>query len=84
MFFFASKERLCYTEKVIILFFHNSTGIDIDKTETVYKEKEGKVGIVSKAKNILTTAKEYWTEPPKGNYILYKEVATLSGAGFDE
>ncbi|MBR6567919.1 MAG: hypothetical protein IKK60_04620 [Clostridia bacterium] len=45
-------------------------------------EKEGKVGIVSKAKNILTTAKEYWTEPPKGNYILYKEVATLSGAGF--
>ncbi|MBQ7118280.1 MAG: MFS transporter, partial [Clostridia bacterium] len=45
-------------------------------------EKEGKVGIVSKAKNILTTAKEYWTEPPKGNYIPYKEVATLSGAGF--
>lgn len=45
-------------------------------------EKEGKVGIVSKAKNLFMTAKEYWTEPPKGNYIPYKEVAMLSGAGF--
>ncbi len=39
-------------------------------------------GLVTKAKDILHTAKEYWTEPPKGNYIPYKEVASLSGAGF--
>ncbi len=39
-------------------------------------------GIVAKAKYVLKTAKEYWTEPPKGNYIPYKEVASLSGAGF--
>ena len=41
-----------------------------------------KTSLVVKAKNILYTAKEYWTEPPKGNYIPYKEVASLSGAGF--
>ena len=41
-----------------------------------------KTGLVTKAKDILHTAKEYWTEPPKGNYIPYKEVASLSGAGF--
>ncbi len=45
-------------------------------------EKTEKTGLFSKAKNILYTAKEYWTEPPKGNYIPYKEVASLSGAGF--
>ena len=38
--------------------------------------------VISKAKNLYRTAKEYWTEPPKGNYIPYKEVASLSGAGF--
>ena len=32
---------------------------------------------VTKAKEILYTAKEYWTEPPKGSYIPYKEVASL-------
>lgn len=41
-----------------------------------------KISIVDKAKNIFYTAKEYWTVPPKGNYIPYKEVASLSGAGF--
>lgn len=41
-----------------------------------------KKGLVSKAKYVLQTAKEYWTEPPKGSYIPYKEVASLSGAGF--
>ena len=41
-----------------------------------------KTGLVAKAKGVLNTAKEYWTEPPKGNYIPYKEVASLSGAGF--
>lgn len=38
--------------------------------------------VISKAKNLYLTAKEYWTVPPKGNYIPYKEVASLSGAGF--
>ncbi|MBR3815212.1 MAG: MFS transporter [Clostridia bacterium] len=45
-------------------------------------EIETKNGIVSKAKKLINTAKEYWTEPPKGSYIPYKEVASLSGAGF--
>ena len=44
-------------------------------------EKAG-TSLVAKAKNIFQTAKEYWTEPPKGNYIPYKEVASISGAGF--
>ncbi len=38
--------------------------------------------VISKAKDLFRTAKEYWTVPPKGNYIPYKEVASLSGAGF--
>lgn len=37
---------------------------------------------VSKAKELVSTVKEYWHEPAKGNYIPYKEVASLSGAGF--
>ena len=41
-----------------------------------------KVKAISKAKDFFNTAKEYWTTPPKGNYIPYKEVAALSGAGF--
>lgn len=41
-----------------------------------------KIGLADKAKNVFHTAKEYWTVPPKGNYIPYKEVAALSGAGF--
>ena len=43
---------------------------------------ESKSGVVSKAKNLINTAKTYWNTPPKGNYISYKEVASLSGAGF--
>lgn len=39
-------------------------------------------GVLGKAKNLFFTAKEYWTVPPKGNYIPYKEIASLSGAGF--
>lgn len=35
-----------------------------------------------KAKNALSLAKTYWETPAKGNYIPYKEVASLSGAGF--
>lgn len=38
--------------------------------------------IVAKAKNTISTVKEYWVVPPKGNNIPYKEVAALSGAGF--
>ena len=39
-------------------------------------------GIVSKAKNLFSTAKKHWSVPPKGSYIPYKEIASLSGAGF--
>ena len=43
---------------------------------------KGKNGIAQKAKEKLLLIKEYWHEPSKGNYIPYKEVASLSGAGF--
>ncbi len=45
-------------------------------------ENETKTNLLSKARNAIGTIKEYWTTPPKGNYIPYKEVASLSGAGF--
>ncbi len=45
-------------------------------------ENESKTTVISKAKNLINTAKTYWNVPPKGNYIPYKEVASLSGAGF--
>ncbi len=38
--------------------------------------------IKSKALNALNLAKTYWSEPSKGNYVPYKEVACLGGAGF--
>ncbi len=38
--------------------------------------------MAGKVKTLLQTAKQYWHEPAKGNYIPYKEVASLSGAGF--
>ncbi len=43
---------------------------------------ENKTTVISKAKNTIRTVKEYWSVPPKGNYIPYKEVASISGAGF--
>ena len=43
---------------------------------------ENKKGVVTKAKDLIHTAKEYWHEPAKGNYIPYKEIVSLSGAGF--
>ena len=43
---------------------------------------QGESGIVSKAKNLIFSVKEYWSEPAKGNYIPNKEIASLSGAGF--
>ncbi len=45
------------------------------------KTKE-KTTVISKAKNMIQTVKDYWLVPPKGNYIPYKEVASISGAGF--
>ncbi|MBE6782635.1 MAG: hypothetical protein E7536_01325 [Ruminococcaceae bacterium] len=45
-------------------------------------EKATKTNLVAKAKNFISTVKEYWHEPAKGNYIPYKEIASLSGAGF--
>ena len=41
-----------------------------------------KQSLKAKVKSAATTVKEYWTTPPKGNYVPYKEVACLSGAGF--
>ena len=38
--------------------------------------------LIQKAKNTVRLAKKYWNVPPKGKYISYKEVASLSGAGF--
>ena len=38
--------------------------------------------IVTKAKSAIQTVKNYWSTPAKGNYIPYKEVVSLSGAGF--
>lgn len=41
-----------------------------------------KIKAVGKAKETFRLAKEYWNHPPKGNYVPYKEIAALSGAGF--
>ncbi|MBR6531903.1 MAG: MFS transporter [Clostridia bacterium] len=41
-----------------------------------------KTNLISKVRNIYNTGKKYWSQPAKGNYIPYKEVAALSGAGF--
>ena len=38
--------------------------------------------LIEKAKSTIGLAKQYWHEPPKGNYVSYKEIASLSGAGF--
>ncbi len=38
--------------------------------------------LIQKVKDTIHTAKEYWNVPPKGSYIPYKEIASLSGAGF--
>ncbi len=43
---------------------------------------ENKKGVVTKVKDLFYTAKKYWHEPAKGNYIPYKEIVSLSGAGF--
>ncbi|MBR3836244.1 MAG: MFS transporter [Clostridia bacterium] len=45
-------------------------------------ENENKTGVFAKAKDTIRTIKEYWNVPAKGNYIPYKEVVAISGAGF--
>ncbi len=45
-------------------------------------ESEVKTGVLAKAKGAIHTVKEYWNTPAKGNYIPYKEVVAISGAGF--
>ena len=45
-------------------------------------DTQGKNGVVSKAKSLIFSVKEYWHEPAKGNYVPNKEIASLSGAGF--
>lgn len=42
----------------------------------------GKQQLINKIRTGVGTVKEYWTTPPKGSYVPYKEVAALSGAGF--
>lgn len=39
------------------------------------------VNLTQKGKDALNTVKQYWSEPPKGNYVPYKEIAALSGGG---
>lgn len=45
-------------------------------------ETQKRPGIKDRIKGVVNNAKTYWHQPPKGNYISYKEVAFLSGAGF--
>lgn len=45
-------------------------------------ENTSKKSLSQKIRNTVSLAKKYWHEPPKGNYIPYKETAALSGAGF--
>jgi len=45
-------------------------------------EEKAQTGVIAKVKNGIQTAKKYWSVPAKGNYIPYKEVVSLSGAGF--
>ncbi len=37
--------------------------------------------IKEKAAELIGTAKLYWKTPPKGRYVTYKEIASLSGGG---
>ena len=45
-------------------------------------EKANRPGLKSKATSLFQTAKKYWNQPAEGQYVSYKEVAFLSGAGF--
>ena len=39
------------------------------------------MNIKDKAAELISTAKKYWKTPPKGRYVTYKEIASLSGGG---
>ena len=57
----------------------------IKKQERVHmmnSDGASKSNLIHKAKGAIKLAKDYWHVPPKGRYIPYKEVASLSGAGF--
>lgn len=45
-------------------------------------ETTTKPSLKARAVDAFTTAKTYWHTPPKGNYVSYKEISFLSGAGF--
>lgn len=45
-------------------------------------ENSSKTKITQKVKDGIHLAKTYWNVPPKGSYVPYKEIASLSGAGF--
>ena len=45
-------------------------------------ETNTKPKLTDKARNAVDSVKKYWSVPPKGKNIPYKEVAALSGAGF--
>lgn len=44
--------------------------------------ENGKPTLKQKIGGVVAEAKKYWKTPAEGNYIPYKEVAYLSGAGF--
>ena len=39
------------------------------------------MSIKDKATELIGSAKKYWKTPPKGRYVTYKEIASLSGGG---
>ena len=45
-------------------------------------ETKTRPGLKGKITGIINTTKKYWHEPPKGQYVSYKEIGFLSGAGF--
>ena len=45
-------------------------------------EKTTKPTLKSKTKDFIGTAKKYWNAPAKGDFVSYKEIGHLSGAGF--
>ena len=45
-------------------------------------ETQKRPGLKDKITGVINTTKAYWHVPPKGQYVSYKEVGFLSGAGF--
>ena len=45
-------------------------------------ENATRPGLKQKISGFISDTKQYWTTPPKGNYVPYKEIASISGAGF--